>query len=83
VTGNTNANGHQVLSRVNSTQFDLLGTTGNGAYVSGGVVQPSVNSQGVPRDLGMASAEHDALTINEGVVPDTGGGEDTFTISVY
>jgi len=38
VGGNTAANGNFVVTVLNSTQFTLNGTTGNGAYTSGGIV---------------------------------------------
>lgn len=36
VTGNTAANGSWTITSVSSTTFSLLGSTGNGSYVSGG-----------------------------------------------
>jgi hypothetical protein len=38
VTGNTAANGTFVITRVDSTNFTLNGSVGNGAYISGGTV---------------------------------------------
>lgn len=38
VTGNTAANGKFTIANVTSTTFELVGSVGNGAYVSGGVV---------------------------------------------
>lgn len=38
VVGNTAANGYQTVAGVTANTFQLSGTTGNGAYVSGGVV---------------------------------------------
>lgn len=38
VAGNTAANGNWTVSVVNSTQFSLDGSTGNGSYTSGGYV---------------------------------------------
>ncbi len=37
VTGNTNANGTFVITRIDSTNFTLNGTTGNANYISGGI----------------------------------------------
>ena len=39
VIGNTNANGTWVVTVVDATHFSLNGSTGNSAYVSGGVVE--------------------------------------------
>lgn len=36
VGGNTAANGTRVITKISATQFSLNGTTGNGAYTSGG-----------------------------------------------
>jgi len=44
VTGNTNANGVWIIDNVAANTFELLGSTGNAAYVSGGEVV-SLNSQ--------------------------------------
>jgi hypothetical protein len=38
VTGNTAANGTFTITKIDNTDFSLNGTTGNGAYVSGGTV---------------------------------------------
>jgi hypothetical protein len=38
VTGNTAANGTWVITAINTTNFTLTGSAGNGAYVSGGTV---------------------------------------------
>jgi len=38
VGGNTNANGTFIITVINSTNFTLNGTTGNGAFTSGGTV---------------------------------------------
>lgn len=38
VGGNTAANGHFTVTRVSDTQFSLNGSSGNGAYTSGGTV---------------------------------------------
>lgn len=39
VTGNTAANGTWIIDMINSTDFDLLGSQGNAAYISGGTAQ--------------------------------------------
>lgn len=36
VLGNTNANGTRTITKISDTTFSLVGTTGNGAYISGG-----------------------------------------------
>lgn len=41
VTGNTSANGLFVITVVNGTQFTLNGSTGNGTYGNGGIVEGS------------------------------------------
>jgi hypothetical protein len=40
VGGNTAANGEWIITVTSGTAFTLTGTTGNGAYTSGGTVQP-------------------------------------------
>lgn len=50
VGGNTAANGAWVITKVSATQFSLDGSTGNGAYTSGGTVTPSPNTPVVITD---------------------------------
>lgn len=69
VGGNTAANGWQYIQRISGTQFDLIGTTGNGAYTSGGTCLPVNDAQGLPIEGGMAILEHDMLALNDGVIP--------------
>lgn len=52
VTGNTAANGDWQITVVNATQISLNGSTGNGAYVSGGTARRfgfTIQDGGIPR----------------------------------
>lgn len=44
VTGNTAANGQFAIANVTATTFELVGSAGNGAYVSGGTITALENS---------------------------------------
>ena len=61
VVGNTNANGVFTITVTSPTTFTLNGTTGNGAYVSGGVVAAQFTSS-------LSSTEL-SLNISSGNVP--------------
>jgi len=53
VVGNTAANGTFTVTVLNSTNFTLNGTTGNGAYVSGGTVLRGASFQHMRRGIYM------------------------------
>ncbi len=53
VVGNTAANGYFDVTVINTTQFDLRNSVGNGAWVSGGSVQRVCRGRGRSVDLGV------------------------------
>lgn len=53
VAGNDAANGTWRIEVVNSTQFRLLGSVGNGNYTGGGTAQRIVSARAVPSYMGM------------------------------
>lgn len=60
ILGNTAANGNFVVTVINSTQFTLNGTTGNGTYTSGG----TVTGNAILNTSGQSSVEFSANIIS-------------------
>ena len=77
VTGNTAANGTFVITVTSVTAFTLDGSTGNGAYVSGGTVYPHiitikkalVNESDLEFEVLDPSANSNYIVLNHNVVP--------------
>lgn len=77
VTGNTAANGTFVITVTGVTSFTLDGSTGNGAYVSGGTVFPHiitikkalVNESDLEFEVLDPSANSNYIVLNHNVVP--------------
>lgn len=77
VVGNTATNGTFVLTSTGASTFTLDGTTGNGAYVSGGVAYPHivtirkalVNESNLEFEVLDPSATSNYVVVNHNVVP--------------
>ncbi len=68
VLGNTNANGTWAIDVLSATTFSMTHSVGNAAYTSGGTVYPQNGAEGI-QVAGEVMLEHDALAINNAVVP--------------
>jgi hypothetical protein len=68
VLGNTAANGTWAITNVTATTFDLLGSTGNGAWTSGGTWS-QVGYHVSPSDCNLNSSQNTATTLLDGTVP--------------
>lgn len=71
VGGNTNANGTWFITVMSSTTFNLNGSTGNGAYTSGGT--STLTSNGFDRTSGSCVQRMDVRSIDVNGSPYTGG----------
>lgn len=77
VTGNTAANGTFTITVTGAATFSLDGSTGNGAYTSGGTVYPHiitikkaiVNEEALEFEVLDASATSNYIVVNHNVVP--------------
>lgn len=65
VGGNTAANGTRVITKISATQFSLNGTTGNGAYTSGGTAACDYSSLQTALDT-EAPAGNVTIYLNQG-----------------
>lgn len=64
VGGNTAANGIWTITVVNSTQFSLQQSAGNGNYTSGGVVKRRIRARGKSNYMGTVRIGRDAIPWN-------------------
>jgi hypothetical protein len=87
VVGNTAANGTWTITVVDSTHFSLNGSTGNGAYASGGVVTARIYDRynGVNRPLLGTRSGNAARSIKEAftLVDAAGAGTDKLLIASF
>lgn len=75
VGGNTAANGTRVVTKISATQFSLNGTTGNGAYTSGGTAACDYSDLQVALDAATAGW---TLNLNQGEIYTAPLGNDSF-----
>jgi len=72
VNGNTAANGIWTITVVNSTQFSLNGSTGNGAYTSGGIIGTDAANGAITWKEQYGGAAASVTTVLNGIATLTG-----------